>query len=483
MPATPMLERTGGHLYEALAGQLASAIEAGSLKSGDRLPSVRKLSGQYGVSIATAVQACRELENQRLVEARPKSGFYVATRRAPRLPEPELSQPPAQARYVVMPSLLQEYVEALAAPDAVRLGAVLPQPGAFPSARLATLMASEARRHPQLTTTYTLGNGAEPLRRVIARRAVEWGCRLTPDDIVVTYGCIEALNLSLRAVARPGDTVAVESPTYFLLLHVIESLGMKVLEIPSHPRSGVSLEALDLAIATHAELKAVMLMPSYANPLGSCMPDEHKARVVALCEEHGIALIEDDIFGETGFGASRPLPAKAWDASGNVMLCSSFTKTLAPGLRVGWLAPGRWRKEVELLKRATTMFVPVLPQLAIAQFAETGGYDHHLRKLRASLAERARHVSDAIAHHFPAGCRLTRPNGGYVLWIELPQAVDAVALFRRARADHIVVAPGPLFTAGPRLRNFIRISHAQDWTPATEAALARVGALAREMAG
>jgi DNA-binding transcriptional MocR family regulator len=343
-------------------------------------------------------------------------------------------------------------------------------------------MSATVRRRPSLTTAYTLSAGGDELRRVIARRAVEAGCRLSADDIIVTYGCIEALNLSLRAVARPGDTVAIESPTYFLLLHVIESLGMKALEVPSHPRTGVSLDALDVAMREPQAVKALMLMPSFANPLGSVMPDEHKARAVALCEERGVALIEDDIFGETSFGPNRPLPAKAWDREGNVLLCSSFTKTLAPGLRVGWVAPGKYRKEVELLKRSTTMFTPLLPQLAIAQFVETGGYDHHLRKLRAALAVRAGRFTDAIFESFPAGCRLTRPTGGYVLWVELPQQVDAVTLFRRGCEQGVVVTPGPLFSPSKRFRNFIRISHAQDWSPATEAAIARVGRLAHELA-
>ena len=459
------------HLYQALARELGDAIAGGTLKTGDRLPSTRKISARYGVSMATAVQALRELENRRLVEARPRSGFFVA-RSVPRAAEPAASKPPVSARYAVTPTLLQEYVDALAQPDMIRLGAVLPPPEWFPAARLARISSAINRRRPELTATYTLSRGAPELRHEVARRALEMGCHLKAEDIVVTDGCVEALNLCLRTVARPGDTVALESPTYFILLRILESLGLKALEIPTHPKTGASLEALDVATAKRGAVKALLLMPTYANPLGSVMPDDHKARLVTLCEERGVALIEDDVYGDTFFGSTRPFPAKAWDKRGCVLYCSSFTKTLAPGLRVGWAAPGRYLEEFALAKRANTVFTAHAPQLAIAEFIATGGYDHHLRRLRAALVDHARRVAQRIQQTFPPGCRITQPTGGYVLWVELPRKVDAVELFRRARARGVIVAPGPLFTMSNRFGNFVRLSYSQPWTPAVEDAIA-----------
>jgi len=475
------LPQKEGHLYQALAQELAGAIQAGTLKRGDRLPSTRRLSARYGVSMATAVQAFRELENRRLIEARPRSGFFVS-RSPPRVAEPALSRPPASARYVVTPTLLQEYVEALATPGMIRLGAVLPPPEWFPATRLARLASTIGRRKPELMVTYALSRGAEELRGVIARRALEMGCRLQASDIVVTDGCVEALNLCLRAVARPGDTVALESPTYFSLLHILETLGMKVLEIPTHPKTGISLDALDLATSKAGAVKALMLMPTYSNPLGSVMPDDSKARLVALCEERGVALIEDDVYGDTFFGDARPFPAKAWDRRGSVLYCSSFSKTLAPGLRVGWVAPGRYLEQLALIKRTTTVFTPLVPQLAIAEFITAGGYDHHLRRLRTALIDHARRVIDRVVQTFPPGCRVTHPTGGYVIWIELPGKVDAVEVFRRARAKGIIVAPGPLFTTSNRYPNFIRMSFSQPWSATIEDAIAAVGQLAGAMA-
>ena len=468
------------HLYQALARELGDAIDAGTLKIGDRLPSTRKISARYGVSMATAVQAFRELENRRLIEARPRSGFFVA-RTAPKAQEPAPSKPPASPRYAVTPTLLQEYIDAIDRPGAIRLGSLLPPPSWFPTLRLARIASSINRRRPELSATYTLTRGATELREVIARRALEVGCRLKADDIVITNGCVEALNLCLRTVARPGDTIALESPTYFLLLHILERLGLKALEIPTHPKTGASLDAIDLATAKRGAVKALLLMPTYSNPLASVMPDENKARLVAMCEERGVALVEDDVYGDTFFGDRRPFPAKAWDKRGTVLYCSSFTKTLAPGLRIGWVAAGRHLEEVALVKRATSMFTAYAPQLTIAEFIATGGYDRHLRRLRSLLSDHARRMTERIRQTFPPGCRMTQPTGGYVLWVELPRKIDAVELFRRARKRNVVIAPGPLFTMSNRYSNFIRMSYSDAWSAAIDDAIATVGQIAGAM--
>jgi DNA-binding transcriptional MocR family regulator len=468
-------------LYENLAARMAEAIHAGALRAGDRLPSVRRLSTQHRVSIATAVQAYRHLENQRLIEARPKSGYFVLARPS-RLGEPATSAPPAAARFVGVSQLVMEVLGAVLDPDVTPLGAACPGPELFPNDKLLRLANLEGRRKPHLLGSYPMSPGNDRLRAMIALRSLDSGCRLSPDEIVVTNGCIEALNLALRAVARPGDTIALESPTYFTLLQIIESLGMKALEIPTHPREGMSIEALDLATQKPGAVKAVIAMPNFQNPLGGLMPDDVKARLVQLLEARGIALIEDDIYGEIHFQEQRPRVAKAWDRSGNVLLCSSFTKTVSPGLRVGWIAPGKWYNEVAMLKFINSVASPELPQAAIAEFMANGGYDHHLRKLRAGFARQVEQTSHAIAEFFPKGTRITRPAGGFVLWLELPPKVDSLELFRRAREHRISIAPGPMFTTTKRYRNCIRIGCGHPWTSRIEMALMRLGQLATALA-
>ena len=469
------------YLYRDLAQQICEAMRAGSLHVGDRVPSVRRLSKQHKVSISTAVQALRYLENQRLIEARPKSGFFVA-RQPQELAEPEESRPPRSARYVHTPSLQRDYIEAFSAPNTVPLGAVLPPSGMFPGERLAKLLAAAARRNPTMTVTYPVYSpGAEELRRVIARRALDSGMRIAAEDVIVTAGALEAVMLALRAVARPGDAIALESPTHFMLLQAIEGLGMKALEIPTHPRSGMSVDALDLASQKRGAVRAVLLLPTFSNPLGATIPEEQRKRLVQLCSEREIPIIENDVYGEVSFEETRPRPLKSWDRTGNVLLCSSFSKTLAPGLRVGWIVAGRYQQQVEMLRLAGFTFTPHIPQLALAQFITNGGYDLHLRKLRSSLREQAGRLRETVATSFPATSRLTQPRGGYVLWVELPAHIDSVELFRRARAESITLAPGPLFTSTDRFRNCIRLSFAHNWSRSIEDAVARVGWIAREL--
>lgn len=481
-PVGAAMARSGEHyLYQDLARQIEEAIRAGTLRIGDRIASVRKLSSQHSVSISTAMQALRHLENQRLIEARPKSGFFVA-RRPRELAEPATSRPPQSPRYVVTPSLLRDYIDSLYEPEAESLGAVLPGPDMFPGERIARLLAAVARRHPELAVAHPgLSKGAAELRNVIARRSLEHGLRITAEDIIVTDGCLEALSLALRAVARPGDTIALESPTYFLLLQNIESLGMKALEIPTHPRAGLSLEAFELATRRTGSVKAALVVPTHSNPLGSSMPDENRRRLVELCADRGIPLIEDDIYGEVTFAGPRPRPLKAWDKQGNVLLCSSFSKAVAPGLRIGWIVPGRYQKEVEMLKLGGNMFTAHIPQLALAEFVSNGGYDHHLRRLRAIAGRQAELMRQAVAASFPANCRITRPCGGYVLWVELPPKVSAVEVFQRARAERIVIAPGPLFTSTDRFANCIRLSFSRAWSRGVERAVDRLGQILRQM--
>jgi len=469
------------HLYQELASRLGEAIQAGSLKGGDRLPSVRQLANQHRVSIATAMQAYRWLENQRLIEARPKSGYFVLGRR-PRMGEPAASSPPAAPAFVGISALVMEYVACSEQPGMAPLGCATPSETFYPGDKLGRLMAAASRRRPSLISHYGMSMGHPALRGAIARRGVEFGCSLVPEDIVVTNGCTEALNLALRAVAGPGDTIALESPTYVTLLQLIENLGMKALEIPTHPREGISLEALELATRTPGQVKAVMLIPNFGNPLGCLLPDEKKEHLVRMLDQRGIPLIEDDIYGEAYFGPSRPFVAKAWDRSGNVLLCGSFTKSLAPGLRIGWIAPGRFRERVEMLKFMTSITTQELPQVAIAEFIGNGGYDHHLRKLRAAFSQQVRRTAEAVVEHFPGGCRMTAPEGGFVLWVELPESVDSVALFRAARDQNIALAPGPLFTSTGRYRNFIRLNCGHPWSVRLELALAKVGELVCRLA-
>lgn len=468
-------------LYERIAAHVAGLIERGALRPGDRVPSVRRLSQQQGVSVATVLLAYRHLEDSGLIEVRPQSGHYVRRRGAAALPEPRAPRCSTTASRVSVAGLVAKVYGAARDPHVVPFGAAYPSPELLPTERLNATMARVARASGAVGVSYDPPPGCLPLRRQIARRAVERGCNLTADDLVTTVGAMEALSLCLRAVAQAGDTVAIESPAYFGLLQLMESLRIRALEIPCIPGRGIDLGALEEALGAH-RIRACIALPTVSSPLGCAMSDADKRRLVSLLARREVPLIEDDIYGDLYFGTEMPRPAKAFDEDGLVMLCSSFTKTLAPGYRVGWTAPGRFREQVEQLKFAQSVATPTLPQLAVADYIENGGYEHHLRTMRRKLAAQVEQVSAAIAEHFPAGTRVSRPAGGFVLWVELPPGTSALELHARALAHRISVAPGPIFSAKPRFANFIRISCGYPWSDLLAHAVRTLGQLAREVA-
>jgi DNA-binding transcriptional MocR family regulator len=475
------LQLDGGEsLYKQVALRISELVEHGTLRPGDRVPSVRRYSEQQSVSIATVMQAYRLLENRGIIEARPQSGYYVRAQRWSPAPEPGMTKPPPRAINVRVTDLVMQVIKDSRDPNVVRLSTTLPSPELVPMKELNRITASVGRRAPLTANSYDPPPGNRTLRVQIARRAIEAGCTLAPDDIITTIGATEALNLCLRAVAGPGDVIAIESPTFFGILQIIESLGMKVCEIPTYPRNGICLDELAARLKC-CRIKACVFTPNFSNPLGSCMPDEKKKQLVKLLADRKIPLIEDDIYGNLGFSPTRPKAAKAFDEHGWVMLCDSFTKTLSPGYRVGWVAPGRFKARVEFLKFVNTSASPCLPQMAIAEFLQNGGYDHHLRKIRRFYAGQMQRMSETISRYFPVGTKVTRPTGGVALWIELPPRVNALTLYQQAIAEKISIAPGPLFSAKQKFQNFFRISCANPWTNTIEAAVRRLGEMTKSM--
>jgi DNA-binding transcriptional MocR family regulator len=461
-------------LYEEVAGRISKLIDEGAYKTGDRIPSVRALSKQLKVSISTVMEAYRLMEDRGRIEARPQSGYYVRAA-FPNISEPEASQPACQPM-TVSSEFITRVLRDSFNPRMVNLGAAYPNPQLLPLDKLSRTLAAVVRRNPTLGSSYEMTPGCEPLRVQIVRRLIGAGCTLTPDQIVTTVGCQEAVNLCLRAVCRHGDAVAVESPVFYGVLQIIESLGLRALEIPTHPRDGISLDALRYAIEQN-DVRACLVVSNFSNPLGSCMPDENKRQLVEMLAEREIPLIEDDIYGELYFGAERPRVAKSYDRTGNVLLCSSFSKTIAPGYRVGWVAPGKFQRQIEHLKRATNLATPTPTQMAVAAFLENGGYDHHLRRIRRIYAQQVASMVEAIGHYFPEGTKVTRPAGGFLLWVELPPRVDSLELYRRAIESHITVAPGVIFTAQQKYRNCVRLN-AAFWSGKVESAIEIIGNLA-----
>ena len=466
-------------LYEEIAGRISSLVEEGTFRPGERVPSIRNLSRQMQVSINTVKEAYGFLEDRRILEARPQSGYYVCPK-LPALPrEPVLTEPVIRPAGVSIGELTHMIMRDILNPHLIQLGAAIPNPDLLPVARLNRMLSVQAKRFGVQSVSYAIPPGCERLRKEVARRMISAGCTLRPDDIITTTGCMEAVLLALRAVCRPGDTVAIETPAYYNFLQLIQELGLRALEIPASPSEGMSLEALRYAL-DHTSIQACLVISNFNNPLGSHMPDEKKRELVALLSEHDVPLIEDDIYGDLAFSDERPSVAQAFDRKGLVLLCSSFSKTLAPGYRVGWIAPGRYRAQVERLKLVTNIASATPTQLAVAEFLANGGYDRHLRTIRRDYARRVALMGEAIGRHFPQGTRVSRPKGGFSLWVEMPEQVDSLELYGRAVKEGMTIAPGPIFSASGKYRNFVRLNVAF-WSERVEGAVEVLGRLAKEL--
>ncbi|MDX1549115.1 MAG: PLP-dependent aminotransferase family protein, partial [Lysobacter spongiicola] len=309
-----------------------------------------------------------------------------------------------------------------------------------------------------------------------ALRYLLGGMQVDADGIVVTNGALEALNLCIGAVTSPGDAVLVESPCFYATLQILERRRLQAIEVPTHPREGIDLDAVETAISRHRP-RACWVMSNFQNPLGASMPVQRKRELVELLARHGIPLVEDDVYAELYFGRERPVPAKAFDREGLVMHCSSFSKSLAPGHRIGWVAGGRFTARIARHKLTTTLNTNVPSQLALSHYLQRGGFDRHLRRLRRTLAEQQAQCLGAVGRHFPRGTRVTRPAGGYFLWLELPEGTDALAVQRRAAAEGISVAPGPMFSASRGFGHCLRLNCGHPLDARAQAALATLGRL------
>ena len=469
----------GGLLCDRVANHVAALIETGALRGGQRAPSVRRLSAQMKVSTATVVLGYSYLEARGLLEARPQSGHYVKTPPRASLAEPRVATAASGAARVKLGDRVTGLYRSMRDPSIVPLGAACLSADLLPLARLNRSAVLVARTSAGAGALYDPLAGIATLRTHLARRAVGQGVAVRRDDVIVTSGAIEAIQLCLRAVARPGDAVVVERPTYFGGLRLLEEIGLRAVEVPTHPVTGMDLEALEAALVRHKP-KACLAVPNFSNPLGTLMSDGAKATLVEIMSRRRVPLIESDVYGDLCHDDNRPRPAKAFDRDGWVMSCSSFSKTLAPGYRVGWAIPGRFYERVDELKFTYTGASPPLPQMTIADFLDSGGYDRHLRLLRRRIAAQVNAGRDAIARHFPAGTRVCRPSGGFLLWVELPRGcVSAVELQRRALARGISIAPGPIFAAREGFNNCFRLSCGYPWSEILDRAIATLGSLAR----
>lgn len=472
---------TSEHLYLQVAEGVEKMITEDVLRIGDKLPSVRVLSQEYGISMGTAFQAYYHLEGRGLIESRPKSGYYVRFNQR-RLPDlPHTLTPSVVSHDVSVKEMIASIYADIVAKDVINFAIAAPNIALLPKAKLNKAVMHALRDHPESCISYENPQGNAELRQQIAKLAFNWGGKIKPDEVTITSGCLDAITTCLKAVTEYGDTVAVESPTYFGTYQAIESMGLKVVEISSHPETGMDLECLEKVIKKFP-IKACVTVPNFNNPSGSCMPDSNKKKLVELISKHQIPLIEDDIYGELYFGKSRPRTCKYYDRAGLVMYCSSLSKALAPGYRIGWVLGGKFSDDIRQIKRIRDISCPTLTQVAMAYFLKNGRYEYHLKQIRKALHTQSLRYLQAIIEYFPAETKVSRPQGGFTLWLELPKKVDGFKLRAEAMKQNISLVPGKIFSANCNYSNFIRISFGKPWCEDMDYGLMQLGKMVHRMA-
>ncbi len=469
------------HLYLQIADRLEKMIHDETLRIGDKLPSVRLLSTEYGISMGTAFQSYYHLEAKGLIEARPKSGYYVRfnQKRFPQMPAVKTAVM-EEPQHVSVADMISAVFKNITSTDLVNFSIAAPPVELLPVARLSKSVMHALRSSGNGCIVYEHIQGNRELRTQVARLAFNWAGKISADDVVITAGCMEALVMCLKAVTQPGDTVAIENPTYFGIFQAIESLGLKVVEIPADPVSGIDLVYLE-QVFKKIPVKACVFVPNFNNPLGCCMPDSNKKALVQLITAYRIPLIEDDIYGELYFGKQRPKTCKTFDKEGWVLQCASVSKSVAPGYRIGWAIPGRFTAQVTRIKLMHTVTGNTLTQAAMAHFLSIGRYEYHLKNLRKVLHTQCLRYMQGIIDHFPVNTRVSRPQGGFVLWVQLDKKVNSYLLYQQAMKHNIAISPGQIFSVQGTYSNCLRISYSNPWNEKTEEGVRTLGNLVKKM--
>jgi DNA-binding transcriptional MocR family regulator len=463
-------------IYITFANKMAAMIDSGIYKAEEKLPSIRNLHKENGLSIGTVLQAFNYLMDKGLIISREKSGYFVNHRLGTRLPIPRALPASLSERSVHIDQLLHKLRINGTSRNFVSFANALPDNRLLPfnSIKRAIQQTSRDISGSYLKLETRIGN--QELREEIAKRSFLWKGSTHADELIITNGATEAILCCLKAVTKPGDTVLVQDPCYYGIMQVLETLDLKIATIPSHPETGISIDDVKEACNKLA-IKACVLVSNFNNPDGASISTEGKKQLADFANSHQIPLVEDDLYGELFFEGSRPDTIKAYDTEGWVMYCSSFTKTLVPGFRIGWCAAGQFTYEVGRIKSMQNGSTSSFSQRVIQQLLSSGSYERHLQKFRLELNKNLIRTTELIEQQFPKGTKITRPTGGLVIWVELPEHINSASFQEKAFQQEVSYAPGELFSAKGDYKHYIRISYCNLWENKVQKALVKLGEL------
>ncbi|MFS1702693.1 PLP-dependent aminotransferase family protein [Alteromonas sp. AMM-1] len=447
--------------YEQLADKLASQIKQGIWQPGEKLPSLRKQSSLTGYSLMTVLHAYQLLESQGVLSAVQRSGYRVADS----VEVASTTGVMQSAESVSVNDFVFDVLQASRDPHMFSLGFAYPDPALYPRHQLTKSLTAAAK---QTTVTSALDNlppGNRELRQLIAQRYAARGLHVSPDEIVITAGALEALSLSLQVVTKPGDWVLIESPAFYGAMQALERLGLRAVSVEVTPDKGINLAAVERALQ-NKPVRACWLMSNFQNPVGYSMTDYTRQALADLLAKYRVALIEDDVYAELYSSGQPLLPIKHFCKNGNSLLCSSFSKSLVAGFRIGWVAAGEHAKAIQKQQLMSTISTSVPIQMALVDYLETRNYEKHLHQLRSALRQRKKAMYEYLRGHWGSFAKVHHSSGGYFLWVEFSPQVDTLAIYHMALALHITLAPGRLFSLHGEYSHCLRINASFELTPA-----------------
>ncbi len=438
---------------EQLALSLKHLIETGTWKLHEKLPSLRQQAETSGFSLITVMNAYQELEAQGLIYSKEKLGYFVADNPL----QTALAKKVVLNEKIEINSLVFRYLKSIQSEKIVPLGSAFPNSQLLYSPKLMQTLAQQAKHRISYEQTPSLPPGNYELRKQIAQRYCMQGIPTDPSDIVITSGGLDALNLSLKAMTQMGDYILLQETIFYGAWQAAENLGLKVITIPEHPEHGLDLEAFKKAITSYP-IKVCLLMLNSHNPIGFTVNEDIKFELAKLLHEHEIYLIEDDVYEELYYDQKKPLSMKYYDQQNLVLHCSSFSKTLGAGFRVGWVYAGKFSEHIQHVQLMSTISVNSFIQNALADYLTHRHYEKHLKNLRNTLKRLKNQYYQYLIKKLPEDCQVSYYPSGYFLWITLPQHIDSSRIYEKMILNDIGVAPSILFYRKNKKQNHIRIN-------------------------